>query len=60
MTYILIMYIYAGMLAKGDSVTLQTVGEFTTIESCNAAGIKGKEFVKDSMKEYRYLCLEKK
>jgi hypothetical protein len=59
MTYILVMYIYAGMLAKGDSVTLVNAGEYTSIDACNAAGMSGNELVKGSAKEYRYLCLKK-
>ena len=59
MSYILVMYIYAGMLAHGDSVTLVNAGEFNSIDACNAAGMSGNELVKGSTKEYRYLCLKK-
>jgi hypothetical protein len=60
MSYILIMYIYAGPFAKGDSVALTTAGEFTTEEACTAAGDRGNQLVKDSYKSYRYVCLPKK
>lgn len=56
MTYILVMYIYAGM---GDSVTLVNAGEFNSIDACNAAGMSGNQLVKGTAKEYRYLCLRK-
>ena len=57
MTYILVMYIYAGMMANGDSVTLLRAGEFNGIDACNAAGLKGNELVKNSTKDYRFICL---
>lgn len=60
MSYILVMYIYAGAFAKGDSVTMTTAGEFTTIQACKTAGDMGNELVRDSYKSYRYVCLEKK
>lgn len=58
MTYILVMYIYAGMMANGDSVTLLRAGEFNGIDACNAAGLQGNELVKKSTKDYRFLCLK--
>lgn len=59
MTYILVMYIYAGIMANGDSVTLVNAGEFNSIDACNAAGMSGNQLVKGTAKEYRYLCLRK-
>ena len=38
MTWVLVIYIYAGMWAKGDNVTLTTVSGFTSLASCEAAG----------------------
>lgn len=60
MTYILVMYIYAGTFAKGDSVALQTVGEFSSEDLCMTAGMRGNELVKGSAKDYRFVCVPKK
>ena len=60
MTYVLVMYIYAGMLAKGDSVALQVINEFSSADSCKSAGVKGNELVGGSAKNYRFVCLPKK
>lgn len=60
MTWVLILYIYAGALADGDSVTLQSVPGFSCRQSCEDAGERGKSLVRNSAKEYRYVCLEQK
>ena len=60
MSYVLVLYIYAGMLSKGDSVALQVIEGFTSEESCQVAGIHANELVKGSIKEYRFSCLPKR
>jgi hypothetical protein len=60
MSYVLVMYIYAGMMAKGDSVTLSQVDGFTSMQSCQEAGKAGERLVGGSTKEYRFVCLVKK
>jgi hypothetical protein len=57
MTWVLVLYIYAGMLAKGDSVTISNITGFTTEASCAAAGNKSKELVGGSAKEARFVCV---
>jgi hypothetical protein len=57
MSYILVMYIYAGMLAKGDSVTLLSVPNFKTEHSCMIAGKAGEKFVSGTSKEYKFMCV---
>jgi hypothetical protein len=60
MSYILVMYIYAGVLANGDSVAINHIDGFSTIESCQQAGNSAARLVKGSAKEYRFICMEKK
>jgi hypothetical protein len=60
MTWVLVIYIYAGMWAKGDSVTLTTVSGFTSLASCEAAGKQSEVLVKDSAKTARFMCVEVK
>jgi hypothetical protein len=57
MSWILVMYIYAGVLAKGDSVTLQTVPGFKTQQECQQAGNAASSLVNGSAKEYRFVCV---
>lgn len=59
MEYILVAYIYAGILSKGDSVTLTKIDTFQTIEECQQAGISMKSLVSGSVKEFRFVCLSK-
>lgn len=58
MSYILVMYIYAGVFAKGDSVTMLSVPGFKTVVACKAAGRAGSPLIEGSTKEYRFICLE--
>lgn len=57
-TWILILYIYAGAMSKGDSVTLTSVA-FETEASCEAAGKKSDQLVSGSFKNVRYICVKK-
>ena len=60
MSWILVMYIYAGVWAKGDSVAMNTIEGFSSIATCQAAGEKFKPLVNSTSKESRFVCLEKK
>ena len=53
----LVIYIYAGVLAKGDSVTLNNVSGFRSEAHCAAAGSALKPLVAGSAKELRFVCL---
>lgn len=57
--FILILYIYAGFLAKGDSVAITSVPGFETEKACVDAGNKGRPLVDASSKEYRFICVKK-
>ena len=58
MTWTLVLYIYAGVLAKGDSVTLTPIQGFKTLEACQIAGKDSKPLVSGSAKELRFVCLK--
>jgi hypothetical protein len=58
MTYILVLYIYAGAFARGDSVAIQSIPNFKTLAACKAAGAAALPLVKDTTKELRFVCLE--
>jgi len=57
MEWILVMYIYAGMLAQGDSVVMATI-PMTSQEVCQREGTKGEKLVSGSAKAYRFICLK--
>ena len=57
MSWTLVLYIYAGVLAKGDSVTLTHIPGFKTEQHCAAAGSATKTLVSGSAKELRFVCL---
>lgn len=54
----LIIYVYAGVLSRGDSVAITTLPNlFLSQAVCEKAGIKAKSLVNNSLKEYRYVCI---
>ena len=58
MSWTLVVYIYAGMLAKGDSVTLTHIQGFKTEAHCAVAGNALNPLVKGSAKELRFVCIK--
>lgn len=59
MEWVLVIYIYAGMLAQGDSVALTTV-PMESEKACRIAGDAANGLVKGSTKNVRYVCLRNK
>ncbi len=57
MNWILVIYIYAGALATGDSVTITHIPNFKSKQECAQSGREAKELVGYSSKEYRFVCL---
>lgn len=58
-TYILLIYIYAGVFANGDSVAIHSIDGFNSKEQCMQAGDSASPLVKNSAKEYRFVCIPK-
>ena len=56
MEWVLVIYIYAGMLARGDSVALTTV-PMSSEKICNEEAKKLDDLVSGSSKNVRYVCL---
>jgi len=56
MEWVLVIYIYAGMLARGDSVAVTTV-PMSSEEICNEEAKKLDDLVSGSSKNVRYVCL---
>jgi hypothetical protein len=60
LSFILVLFLYAGTLSKGDSVALESVPGFTTETACMTAGEKAQALVKYTLKEARYICVQSK
>lgn len=60
MTWTLIIYIYAGVLARGDSVTLTQVDGFSTKQMCQESADLLEPLVSNSAKEIRTVCIPKR
>ena len=58
--WVLIIYIFAGELARGNNVALLQVPGFTTIQACQTAGNQVKPFISRSSKEIRFICVNTK
>jgi len=56
--WVLIIYIYAGALAQGDSVAISSIPGFTSSATCEQAGKQTEKFVSGSMKEHRFQCVK--
>jgi hypothetical protein len=52
----LVIFIYAGALARGDSVALDHVHGFKSEAHCAAAGSALKPLVSGTAKEIKYVC----
>lgn len=59
MEWVLILYIYAGVWAKGDSVAITTI-PMASQEVCERAAINTESLVKQTAKELRHVCVRVK
>ena len=57
MEWVLVLYIYAGVWAKGDSVAITTV-PMANLAACEKAGQSADSLVKGSAKDVRYVCMK--
>ena len=59
MEWVLVLYVYAGIMAKGDSVALTTV-QMESEEACRIAGDAAKGLVSGTTKNTRFICVRNK
>lgn len=57
MKFTLILFLYAGMMSKGDSVALTNVPGFATEEACIAAGRKAVGMTNSTFKDGKFVCV---
>jgi hypothetical protein len=58
MTYVLILFLYAGAFAHTDAVSVTNIPGFKTEQECNAAGQKADSLVEGTLKSSRFVCVE--
>lgn len=58
MTYILVLFLHAGMLSDKDSMALTTVPGFKTEADCQTAGTASKALGKGTTKDVKFVCLK--
>jgi len=59
MEWVLVIAMYAGIWASGDSTALTNVPGFTSKEECTAAGNASKELASGTKKEVKFVCVYK-
>lgn len=58
MTWILVLFVHAGMLSDKDSMSLTSVPGFKTEANCQAAGKASEALTKGTTKNTRFVCLK--
>ena len=58
MTWILVLFVHAGMLSDKDSMALSNVPGFKTEAACQAAGKSAEVLTKSTTKNTRWVCLK--
>lgn len=58
MSWILVIFVHAGMLSEKDSMALTTVSGFRSESTCQAAGKQSEALVKRTTKEVRFVCVK--
>ena len=61
MEYVLVIFMYAGMLSQNDSVAMNNVSGFQTKELCEQAGkLTVSEFKNFGFKNGKFVCVKTK
>lgn len=58
MTWVLVLFVHAGMLSDKDSMALTNVPGFKTQAACEAAGKTTESLTKSTTKSTRFVCLK--
>ena len=56
-SWYLVIFIYAGMLSKSDSVSITSIPMLTQ-QACEVAGVESKKLVQGTYKELKYVCIK--
>ena len=55
--FYLVLYIYAGVMAQGDSVAMVSIPQ-QNLQSCQESGKQAEKLVSGSTKTLRFICLK--
>ncbi len=58
MSWILVLFVHAGMLSEKDSMALTSVPGFKTESNCQAAGKAAEALTKTTTKNTRFVCVK--
>ena len=58
MTWILVLFVHAGMLSDKDNMALTTVPGFKNESNCQAAGRAAEALTKTTTKATRWVCVK--
>jgi hypothetical protein len=58
MSYVLVLFLYAGTFNRGNSIAITNIPGFKSEASCVAAGKAGVDLAKSALKEGRFVCLK--
>ena len=58
MSWILVLFVHAGMLSEKDSMALTSVPGFKSEAACQAAGKVSESLTKRTTKEVRFVCVK--
>lgn len=59
-TWVLILFVHAGIMSNADSMALTTVSGFSSKQSCESAGQNAQNIASGTVKSARYQCVEVK
>ncbi len=58
MSWILVLFVHAGMLSEKDSMALTSVPGFKTEAACQTAGKQSEALAKRTTKEVKFVCVK--
>lgn len=58
MSWILVLFVHAGMLSEKDSMALTSVPGFKTEAACQVAGKQTESLAKRTTKEVKFVCVK--
>jgi hypothetical protein len=58
MSWILVLFVHAGMLSEKDSMAITHVPGFKTEAACTTAGKQSEALTKRTTKEVRFVCVK--
>lgn len=58
MTWILIIFVHAGVLSDKDSMAIASVPGFKSLAACYSAGVQSEGLTKNTTKSTRFVCVK--